>query len=61
MQLNQLENSPARNTTNVRFIHAHAQDGRISTEEFKQAVKNTCMGKKYSEFPQVNVHVPRKP
>lgn len=28
------------------------KDGRISVEEFKQAVKNTCMGKKYEEFPQ---------
>lgn len=28
------------------------KDGRISTDEFKQAVKNTCVGKKYDEFPQ---------
>lgn len=29
------------------------QDGKISTEEFKQAVQKTCINKKYNEFPQV--------
>lgn len=24
----------------------------ISVDEFKQAVKNSCVGKKYAEFPQ---------
>ncbi|XP_055376365.1 sarcoplasmic calcium-binding protein, alpha chain isoform X2 [Condylostylus longicornis] len=28
------------------------KDGKITTEEFKDAVKRTCMGKKYDEFPQ---------
>ncbi|CAF4878652.1 unnamed protein product [Pieris macdunnoughi] len=27
-------------------------DGTVSVEEFKQAVKNTCVGKKYEDFPQ---------
>ncbi|XP_038222448.1 sarcoplasmic calcium-binding protein 1 isoform X1 [Zerene cesonia] len=27
-------------------------DGTISVEEFKQAVKNSCIGKKYEDFPQ---------
>lgn len=30
-----------------------AQDGRISTAEFKEAVQKTCIGKKYADFPQV--------
>lgn len=30
------------------------QDGKISSEEFKDAVKQTCVGKQYSEFPKVN-------
>jgi hypothetical protein len=29
------------------------QDGKITTEEFKQAVQLSCIGKKYDEFPQV--------
>lgn len=28
------------------------KDGRITTEEFKDAVRKTCVGKKYGEFPQ---------
>lgn len=28
------------------------KDGKISTEEFKQAVQKTCIGKKYADFPQ---------
>lgn len=28
------------------------QDGMITVEEFKQAVKNSCVGRKYEEFPQ---------
>lgn len=28
------------------------KDGRITTEEFKEAVRKTCVGKKYGEFPQ---------
>ncbi|XP_022116074.2 sarcoplasmic calcium-binding protein 1 isoform X2 [Pieris rapae] len=28
------------------------KDGTVSVEEFKQAVKNTCVGKKYEDFPQ---------
>lgn len=28
------------------------KDGKITTDEFKQAVKKTCVGKKYAEFPQ---------
>lgn len=28
------------------------QDGAITVDEFKQAVKNTCVGKKYEDFPQ---------
>lgn len=28
------------------------QDGMISADEFKMAVKNSCVGKKYEEFPQ---------
>lgn len=28
------------------------RDGRITTEEFKDAVRKTCVGKKYGEFPQ---------
>lgn len=31
------------------------QDGRISNDEFKEAVQKTCVGKKYDEFPQVSV------
>ncbi|XP_011554969.1 sarcoplasmic calcium-binding protein 1 isoform X1 [Plutella xylostella] len=27
-------------------------DGMISVDEFKQAVKNSCVGKKYEDFPQ---------
>ncbi|XP_047522075.1 sarcoplasmic calcium-binding protein 1 isoform X1 [Pieris napi] len=27
-------------------------DGTVTVEEFKQAVKNTCVGKKYEDFPQ---------
>ncbi|XP_060804818.1 sarcoplasmic calcium-binding protein, alpha chain [Amyelois transitella] len=27
-------------------------DGMITVEEFKQAVKNSCVGKKYDDFPQ---------
>uniref|UniRef100_A0A182SXP7 EF-hand domain-containing protein n=1 Tax=Anopheles maculatus TaxID=74869 RepID=A0A182SXP7_9DIPT len=30
------------------------KDGKITTEEFKQAVKQTCVGKPYSEFPKQN-------
>ncbi|XP_037731559.1 sarcoplasmic calcium-binding protein, alpha-B and -A chains-like [Drosophila subpulchrella] len=29
------------------------KDGKISNQEFKDAVKKTCVGKKYEEFPQV--------
>ncbi|XP_063700482.1 sarcoplasmic calcium-binding protein, beta chain [Culicoides brevitarsis] len=29
------------------------KDGKISSEEFKEAVKQTCVGKKYEEFPKV--------
>ena len=28
------------------------KDGMISVDEFKMAVKNTCVGKKYDQFPQ---------
>ncbi|KAG7311996.1 hypothetical protein JYU34_001436 [Plutella xylostella] len=28
------------------------KDGMISVDEFKQAVKNSCVGKKYEDFPQ---------
>jgi Ca2+-binding EF-hand superfamily protein len=28
------------------------KDGRITTEEFKEAVRKTCCGKKYGDFPQ---------
>ncbi|KRK05031.1 sarcoplasmic calcium-binding protein, alpha-B and -A chains isoform X2 [Drosophila yakuba] len=28
------------------------KDGKISNQEFKDAVKKTCVGKKYEEFPQ---------
>uniref|UniRef100_D3TN50 Sarcoplasmic calcium-binding protein 1 n=3 Tax=Glossina TaxID=44049 RepID=D3TN50_GLOMM len=28
------------------------KDGKISTAEFKEGVRKTCVGKKYSEFPQ---------
>ncbi|XP_047522076.1 sarcoplasmic calcium-binding protein 1 isoform X2 [Pieris napi] len=28
------------------------KDGTVTVEEFKQAVKNTCVGKKYEDFPQ---------
>ncbi|EAA12855.3 sarcoplasmic calcium-binding protein 1 [Anopheles arabiensis] len=28
------------------------KDGKITTDEFKQAVKQTCVGKPYSEFPK---------
>jgi len=28
------------------------RDGKITTDEFKEAVRSTCVGKKYSEFPQ---------
>ncbi|XP_031634928.1 sarcoplasmic calcium-binding protein 1 [Contarinia nasturtii] len=28
------------------------KDGKISTDEFKQAVQKTCIGKKYADFPQ---------
>ncbi|XP_058062795.1 sarcoplasmic calcium-binding protein, beta chain [Anopheles bellator] len=28
------------------------KDGKITTEEFKQAVKQTCVGKPYAEFPK---------
>ncbi|XP_053611080.1 sarcoplasmic calcium-binding protein, alpha chain isoform X1 [Plodia interpunctella] len=27
-------------------------DGMITVEEFKQAVKNSCLGKRYDDFPQ---------
>ena len=27
------------------------QDGEVSTEEFKKAIKDNCMGKLYAEFP----------
>lgn len=27
------------------------QDGEVSGEEFKQAVKNACVGKNFDEFP----------
>uniref|UniRef100_A0A182PCZ5 EF-hand domain-containing protein n=1 Tax=Anopheles epiroticus TaxID=199890 RepID=A0A182PCZ5_9DIPT len=30
------------------------KDGKITTDEFKQAVKQTCVGKPYSEFPKVS-------
>lgn len=36
------------------------QDGKITTDEFKQAVKQTCVGKPYSEFPKVSVTLERK-
>jgi len=29
------------------------KDGKITNDEFKQAVKKTCVGKKYEEFPKV--------
>ncbi|XP_033249677.1 sarcoplasmic calcium-binding protein, alpha-B and -A chains isoform X2 [Drosophila miranda] len=29
------------------------KDGKISNQEFKDAVKKTCVGKKYEEFPQL--------
>lgn len=35
-------------------VSSPPKDGRISTEEFKQAVQKTCVGKKYEEFPQVS-------
>jgi hypothetical protein len=28
------------------------QDGLVTVDEFKTAVKKECMGKKYNEFPQ---------
>jgi Ca2+-binding EF-hand superfamily protein len=28
------------------------KDGMITTDEFKEAVRKTCIGKKYGEFPQ---------
>ncbi|CRK93954.1 CLUMA_CG007481, isoform A [Clunio marinus] len=28
------------------------KDGMITTDEFKEAVRKTCVGKKYGEFPQ---------
>ncbi|XP_059048698.1 sarcoplasmic calcium-binding protein, alpha chain [Achroia grisella] len=28
------------------------KDGMITVDEFKQAVKNSCVGKKYDDFPQ---------
>ncbi|XP_044738804.1 sarcoplasmic calcium-binding protein 1 isoform X2 [Chrysoperla carnea] len=28
------------------------KDGRISTDEFKEAVQQTCIGRKYEDFPQ---------
>uniref|UniRef100_U5EL01 EF-hand domain-containing protein n=1 Tax=Corethrella appendiculata TaxID=1370023 RepID=U5EL01_9DIPT len=28
------------------------KDGKITTDEFKQAVQTSCVGKKYAEFPQ---------
>lgn len=28
------------------------QDGKISAEEFKDAVNRTCVGKKYDQFPE---------
>ncbi len=27
------------------------QDGEVSTEEFKKAVQNACVGKPYADFP----------
>lgn len=35
------------------FFVSNTQDGRISNDEFKEAVQKTCVGKKYEEFPQV--------
>lgn len=31
--------------------HAYFQDGEVSGEEFKQAVKDACVGKTFEEFP----------
>lgn len=28
------------------------QDGRITVEEFRQAVQQCCMGRRYEDFPQ---------
>jgi hypothetical protein len=28
------------------------QDGKITTDEFKQAVQQCCMGRRYEDFPQ---------
>ncbi|KAL0822007.1 hypothetical protein ABMA28_005388 [Loxostege sticticalis] len=40
--------------THTYYTHrlAYAFDGMITVEEFKQAVKNSCVGRKYEEFPQ---------
>lgn len=40
---------------NFLFFQIWIQDGRISNDEFKEAVQKTCVGKKYDEFPQVSV------
>jgi hypothetical protein len=33
-------------------MSCHTQkDGQVSVDEFKLAVKNSCIGKKYNEFP----------
>lgn len=32
-------------------LETYLQDGEVSGEEFKQAVKNACVGKNFDEFP----------
>lgn len=32
-------------------LETYFQDGEVSGEEFKQAVKNACVGKNFDEFP----------
>lgn len=39
----------------VLFLFLYLQDGRITNQEFKEAVQKTCVGKKYGEFPQVRI------
>lgn len=34
------------------FILFIFQDGLVTTEEFKKAVQNSCIGRSYNDFPQ---------
>lgn len=49
MQVYNVIQKPYFNSTFIFFL----QDGRITNDEFKEAVQKTCVGKKYAEFPQV--------